>query len=44
VELEILGPVEKLAVGGHIERQTTYTLARRTEQDSATEIQGLLRH
>ncbi len=42
VELEILGPVEKLAVGGHIERQSTYTLAHRTENDPATEIQKLL--
>jgi hypothetical protein len=44
VELEILGPVEPLAIGGSIERQTTYTLARRMEKDPATEIQGLLRH
>jgi hypothetical protein len=42
VELEILGPVEKLAVGGHIERQSTYTLAHRTENDPALEIKKLL--
>ena len=43
VELEILGPVEKLAVGGSIERRTTYTLAKRTRNDSAQEIQEMLR-
>lgn len=42
VELEILGPVEKLAVGGHIERQTIYTLTHRTESDPALEVKKLL--
>lgn len=42
VELEILGPLEKLAVGGHIERQSTYTLAHRTENDPEMEIKKLL--
>ena len=42
VELEVLGPVEKLAVGDHSERQTIYTLARRTAKDPATEVRRLL--
>jgi hypothetical protein len=42
VELEMLSPVEKLAVGGHLERQSIYTLAHRTENDPAMEIKRLL--
>jgi hypothetical protein len=42
VELEILGPVEKLAVGGHIERQSIYTLMRRSERTSAADFKQLL--
>jgi hypothetical protein len=42
VELEILGPIEKLAAGDHIERQSTYTLAHRTEIDPALEVEKLL--
>jgi len=44
VELEVLGPLEKLAVGGCIERQTTYTLAHRTEKEPAAEVRKMLGH
>ena len=42
VELEMLGPIEHLAAGGHIERQATYTLARRTGDDPMTDLRKLL--
>jgi len=37
VELEMLGPLEKMAIGDKIERVSTYTLKQRAENDPATE-------
>ena len=42
VELEMLGPLEKMAIGDKIERASTYTLKQRVENDPATEIKGSL--
>lgn len=37
VELEMLGPLHDMRVGGRIEQTSTYTLLRRTEKDPAVE-------
>ena len=42
VELEILGPLARMAVGDKIERLSTYTLEQRTQNDPAAEVRKLL--
>ncbi len=41
-ELETLGPLERLAAGGSVERRSTYTLARRAGADPRRDVQMLL--
>ena len=42
VELEILGPLTRMAVGDKIERLSSYTLEHRTQNDPAAEVRKLL--
>lgn len=42
VELELLGPLTRLAVGQNIERVSTYTLGRRTNPDPRADVKRLL--
>lgn len=42
VELEMLGPLQKMIVGDKISRSSTYTLLRRTEVDPDLEVRKLL--
>jgi hypothetical protein len=42
VELELLGPLTRMAVGDKIERLSTYTLEHRTQNDPAAEVRKLL--
>lgn len=42
VELELLGPLARLEVGGKIERVSAYTLVRRADPDSKLEVARLL--
>jgi hypothetical protein len=42
VELELLGPLARLEVGGSIERVSSYTLVRRTNPDPKLEVRRLL--
>jgi hypothetical protein len=42
VDLESLGPLRLLPVGGRIEFETTYTLFPRTESDPDLEAQKVL--
>ncbi|TMQ00436.1 MAG: hypothetical protein E6L09_06555 [Verrucomicrobia bacterium] len=44
VELEMLGPLQKLIAGDSITRTSTYTLLRRTEADPELEVRRILSH
>jgi len=44
VELEMLGPLNKMVIGDKITRTSTYTLSRRTESDPELEVRRLLCH
>lgn len=44
VELEMLGPLARLADGGKIEHSSTYALERRTGIEAALEIRRILKH
>ena len=44
VELEMLGPLQKMIEGDRISRSSTYTLLRRTEVDPELEVRKLLSH
>ena len=41
IELEPFGPLRTMKIGDRIERTVKYTLSRRTEQDSETEIRKI---
>ena len=42
VELELLGPLARLEVGGRLERVSSYTLVRRADPDPKLEVRRLL--
>ena len=42
VELELLGPLARLEVGGKLERVSCYTLVRRADPDPTLEVRRLL--
>jgi hypothetical protein len=44
IELEMLGPVQKMVVGDKIARRSSYTLVRRVEADPDLEVRRLLSH
>ena len=44
IELEMLGPVQKMIAGDQITRRSTYTLVRRAEADPDLEVHRLLSH